>query len=88
MGDLQQTLVDIKNSNRTPVIVSSSESNYTSQNIFEALQGDGTERNIKALNLRDIHNNTKQIPYDDRPLYISQEMGLNDEMITGMVTGA
>jgi len=55
---------------------------------LEALQNDGTERNIQALNLRDIHNTTKQIPYDDRPIYISQEMGLNDEMITHMVTGA
>ena len=85
-------MADTKNNNRTPLIVSSVEAEIRSGDVVEALEKDGTGKNITELFMRYIYEQVEKIPYNERSAYISEELGINDNMllftrITGQTRG-
>ena len=66
LNELQDALATSKSSGRTLLILASEQSQLTTKAITEALEKDGTERNIKKIFLKDLALQVEKVPYDDR----------------------
>lgn len=69
------------------MIVTTDEAGIKSNELFDALQNDGTKRNMMKINLRDVHNAVSGIAYDERPAFIAQNLGLNEQLLHVYITG-
>lgn len=87
LDELKSVLKDVKKQGRTPLIVSTSESNLRFGDLYDKLQNDGSERNLQTIFLRDLAIETKDIPYDERIQYVEDKYQFGSDMLHHMITG-
>jgi hypothetical protein len=88
LNQLQEHLAQCKASNRTPLLLSSSESKIVNGNIFESLQNDGTaDRQLHQLFLKDLALECESIPFDGRSEYLEQQYRFHGGLLHNAVTG-
>lgn len=87
LEELKSVLKDVKKEGRTPLIVSTSESNLRFGDLYNKLENDGSERNLQSIYLRDLALETKNIPYEERVQYLEDKYQFGSDMLHHMITG-
>jgi len=88
LNQLHEHLAQCKASNRTPLLLSSSESKIVNGNVFESLQNDGTtDRQLHQLFLKDLALECESIPFDERHAYLEGKYRFHDGLLHNAVTG-
>lgn len=84
--DLCDIIDFVKSNNRTPMLVSSYESQITNKSVAVALQQDGSHR-IYQLYLRDLTMECEHKRYKIRPEFLEEKYHFNDSLLHPMIVG-
>lgn len=88
LNQLHEHLAQCKASNRTALLLSSSEAKIVNSNVFESLQNDGSaDRQLHQLFLKDLALECEAIPFDARQAYLENQHQFNGGLLHNAVTG-
>ena len=87
LNELNEALAKTKASGRTPLILTSPQSQLRNQDVAEALECEGSGRSITQLHLRNLALEVQAVPYDERHAYLDAKYAFEERLLNQNMIG-